>query len=417
MFLHQKINGTINCPIMKQYFKQFILFLVFSLCIYPAWSAHIIGGNMTYRCFSNNVFEITLLLYRDCNCFNCADFDANANIGVYRCGNAINCGNLSQNNSILSISAPLFSRSTVLNPDIPGFQFPDQCLQQGAYRFTVTLPPSNEVYYISYQRCCRPETVSNITNPRNVGMTIYTEIQPNAAAVCNNSAKFRESINPVFCLGETFEIDHSAADADGDSLVYSICSAFKGAGIAGGPDMPGGNATSCIGLVPTPACPPPYNVVDYASGFSGGNPLGSDSQLSINPQSGLITVNPSIAGQFLVTICVKEYRNGSLINNSFREFTYLAADCQTTSTYESQKHSKLKLFPNPANDFINITLTNYQGARSQIHIFNSFGQCVDMLELQSNDQKVDTSKWAAGLYNLLLLEDGKVVQSEKFVKI
>src|SRR5690606_6440410 len=106
--------------------------------------------------------------------------------------------------------------------------------------------------------------------------------------------------------------------------VYSICSAFKGAGIDGGPNSPGSNPNTCSGLVPTPSCPPPYNPVDYASGFSGTNPLGADSQLSINPQTGLITVNPSIAGQFLVTICVEEYRNGVSINSSFREFTYLA---------------------------------------------------------------------------------------------
>lgn len=401
---------------MKQDFKQIIFLLVLSLCVYPAWSAHIIGGNMTYRCFANNVFEFSLQLYRDCNCINCADFDQEANIGVYRCGNVINCGSLSQLNSIISISAPLISRSTVLNPDIPGFQFPNQCIEQGVYRFTLTLPPSSEVYYVAHQRCCRPETLSNVTNPRNVGMTIYTEIQSNAAAVCNNSPIFRESISPVFCLGETFEIDHRASDFDGDSLVYSICSALKGAGLAGGPEMPGANSKACNGIIPTPACPPPYNFVDYASGFSGGNPLGPGSQFSINPQSGLITVNPTIAGHFLVAICVEEYRNGVLINTSSREFTYLAAACQSTSTHEKTLDKSLKLFPNPASNFIHINLENPGDSSYQIQIFNTFGQRIESLDNVEN-QSIDISEWQEGLYNLILQQNGKVIQNEKFVKI
>ncbi|MBK7426906.1 MAG: T9SS type A sorting domain-containing protein [Saprospiraceae bacterium] len=237
-------------------------------------------------------------------------------------------------------------------------------------------------------------------------MTIYVEIKTNAAIECNNNPIFQESISPVFCLGETFEIDHSAADSDGDSLVYSICSSFKGAGIEGGPESPGSNPNSCTGVIPTPSCPPPYNFVDYVSGFSGVNPLGTGSQLSINPNSGIITVNPSIAGQYLVTICVNEFRNGSLINTSYREFTYLAAACQSTSTNENIISKSLKLFPNPASNFIQINIENPGASSNQIQIFNSYGQCIEKLDLISNNQRLDISGWPAGLYNLILLEDG-----------
>lgn len=372
---------------------------------------------MSYKCLGNNWFEFNLQLYRDCNCTSCADFDPIVYLSLYRCGNVVNCNGLNQSDHWITLDLPLISRSTVSNPDIPGFQFPEQCLERGDYKFALALPLSNEIYYISYQRCCRPETVTNIINPRNVGMTIFTEIQLNAFEACNSSSIFQESISPVFCLGETMEIDHSALDPDGDSLVYSICSPFTGAGLGGGPDMPGGNTNACNGIIPIPSCPPPYNFVDYTSGFSGGNPLGPGSQFSINPTSGLITVKPTIAGHFLVAICVEEYRNGVLINTSSREFTYLAAACQTTYTRENLNPGSLKLFPNPANNFIHITIQHAGTASNQIHIFNSYGQCIEKLDLISNDQKLDISGWPEGLYNLILLEDGKVVQTEKLVKI
>jgi hypothetical protein len=415
--LHQEINGLINPPVMKQLFKQFYLSILLTFCIYPVLGSHIIGGNMTYKCLGNYRYEITLQLYRDCNCSNCADFDTHVNIGVYRCGNLINCNNLSQTSFLTLDFSPLISRTTVLNPDIPGFQFPEQCLERGDYKFIVTLPISFENYFIAYQRCCRPETLSNIPDSQNTGMTIFTEIKSNAVIACNNGLIFTESIHPVFCLNNTFEIDHSANDTDGDSLVYSICSAFKGAGLEGGPEMPNVSSSGCDGIIPSPACPPPYEFVDYASGFTGIIPLGIGSQLSIDPQTGLITVNPSIAGQFLVTICVNEFRNGILINNSYREFTYLAAECQTTFTNEKTLDKSLKLFPNPASNFIQINLENPGASSNQIQIFNSYGLCKEKLDWFSNDQKIDISGWPAGLYKLILLEDGKIARSEKFVKI
>src|SRR5690606_13287527 len=121
-------------------------------------------------------------------------FDQFVSIGIYRCGNIMTCNLQNQSNSLLSISAPLISRTTIFNPDIPGFHLPDQCLQKGAYVFTATLPPSNENYYVAYQRCCRPETVTNVPDSRKVGMSIFAELTPNAAANCNSSPAFQESI-------------------------------------------------------------------------------------------------------------------------------------------------------------------------------------------------------------------------------
>ena len=69
----------------------------------------------------------------------------------------------------------------------------------------------------------------------------------------------------------------------------------------------------CNGITPDPAnCLPPYNdVVFNAPTYTPTNPLGTASQISIDPITGIITGTPILTGQFVVGVCVKEYRNDS----------------------------------------------------------------------------------------------------------
>ena len=68
---------------------------------------HIVGGVMTYECLGNGNYAFTLKVYRDCNCTDCANFDPQALIAVYRCGGATNCANLNQNSFFRRIDVPL----------------------------------------------------------------------------------------------------------------------------------------------------------------------------------------------------------------------------------------------------------------------------------------------------------------------
>ena len=111
------------------------------------------------------------------------------------------------------------------------------CVESGVYTWTDNLPVINESYTLSYQRCCRNNTISNLINPGDVGSTYTIEITPSAQASCNSSPVFENLPPIVICSNQELEFDFSATDSDGDILVYSLCTPLVG----------GGNDTGMIG--------------------------------------------------------------------------------------------------------------------------------------------------------------------------
>ena len=293
---------------------------------------HIVGGIMTYECLGNDEYEFTLFVYRDCNCElrgeRCGELDAEASIGIYTCPPGTNCDNLNlnQRDTYMSLLTPLIEEREVEAPDYPCLIPPDICVQEGFYKFRVTLPKSANSYYVAYQRCCRNGTISNILNPDDFGSTYMVEILPVAQDSCNSSPVFNNFPPTVICGDFPFEFDHSATDPDGDQLVYEFCAPLDG----GGPDdriAP----RSCAGSTPTPACPPPYRTINYIlPTYSVRAPLAGDPVVRIDPNTGIISGTPNVLGQFVVSVCVSEYRNGVLLSRIYRDFQFNVASCDAT---------------------------------------------------------------------------------------
>ncbi|MEL6868127.1 MAG: hypothetical protein AAFP19_27135 [Bacteroidota bacterium] len=158
-------------------------------------------------------------------------------------------------------------------------------------------------------------------------MTYTVVVSPEAQKQCNNSPVFDEFPPLVICANEPLDFDHSASDLEGDDLVYEFCGALKGGGIDG-IDGSGG-ATTCTGFRPDPACPPPYEYVDYAYPTYGPKtPMIGDPDIEIDPYTGRISGTPTIQGQFVVGVCVKEYRNEELLSITQRDFQFNVANCE-----------------------------------------------------------------------------------------
>lgn len=300
--------------------------LIFSLLLFPALlsAMHIIGGEITYECLGpvgNGIrYRFTMKIYRDCNSSG-ANFDQQAQMAIYR-------GTYSNNTLYQSFQENL-DQVTLIVPDTPQCvqQIPDVCVQQGLYIFERTLPPSDQSYFIVYQRCCRNVTISNIYTPGDVGATYMIEITPAAQQALNSSPVFNDFPPIIICNRVPLEFDHSATDPNGDGLVYSFCGPFTG----GGPITNGPATQSCDGAIPTPPCAPPYDIVQFVvPDYSPGNPMGGNPQITIDPLTGLITGAPNMLGQFVVGVCVQEYRNGQLLSTIKRDFQFNVADCDPT---------------------------------------------------------------------------------------
>lgn len=263
-------------------------------CIANAY--HIIGGEIFYRNVGFNAlngnfrYVVTLKLYRD---------------GDFVCGSRQGCLDYFENPvpinifnaagtrvgppKILNIQYTRPLRDTLKNPCLA----PQTIYLEVAFYIsdTIDLAPIAGGYYISYQRCCRGEALTNIYNSEREGSTFYTVIPGTGSRPGNNSAYFGIDEAPVICAGLPFRYNYSATDPDGDSLTYELCSALAG-----------GNTRNNESV-----SPPPYTTtVSYISPYHGGVPMGGNPAMAID-NNGLITGIPDRPGKFVVSVCVTEY--------------------------------------------------------------------------------------------------------------
>jgi gliding motility-associated-like protein len=295
--------------------KHLYPFALLLILATPLQAKHIIGGVLSYECLGNGKYHFVMKMYRDCSDPTGAGFDSFAAFSIFK-------GN--DPDPIETLHLSLTQNPISIDPQSDPCQQvpPSVCVQEGIYEFDYQFTdwPSTESYTISYQRCCRNATVTNIYTPGDVGATFTVEITPASQAVCNNSPVFNTLPPVAICVNEPLVFDHSAFDPDGDQLVYELCSPLIGGG-QGGPGP-------CSDVTPDPACPPPYETVDFRPPFSAFSPLGGNPAVTINTITGMLTGTPAVNGQFVVAVCVKEFRNGQLLSNIIRDFQFNVVSCE-----------------------------------------------------------------------------------------
>jgi gliding motility-associated-like protein len=280
----------------------FILILFFSFSLQ---AFHIVGGEVTYEYLGNNTYEVTLVVYRDCASINGADFDDPAFIGVFTGTGEFHSSYEFYDPFVTPIQTTVDFACTNISASA--------CVEKGVYVQSISLPPNDAGYYIAYQRCCRNSTIQNLITPDEFGATYAAFIPPSSVAIGNSSPVFNDLPPIGLCVDIPFTFDHSAIDPDGDSLVYEFCTPYHGAS----QDAP----------QPVTPSPPPWASVVWSGGFNNGNQITADPVFTIDPVTGLMTGTPTQLGQFVLGVCVKEYRDGVLLSEVRRDFQFNAVSC------------------------------------------------------------------------------------------
>ncbi|HEX5652845.1 MAG TPA: PKD domain-containing protein [Chitinophagaceae bacterium] len=302
--------------------KPVLLFIsALFCCILSASAAHIIGGEMRYEYVGpgstpgSKVYRIVLWLARG---ESGATFANSYVVGIYNNDNNTKvAGTAVNNNWLVTMENPpgIGTVPIVLPSCIEGA--PVLNYTHATYTTTVELPNNSNGYTIAYQTCCRINGINNVGN--NTGST-YSCTIPGSSQLPpgqnDSSPKFKLPVN-VICKDAPFTLDFGAIDNDpGDSLVYSLCNAFDGgAAIDAGFSNP---------------APPPYNSVVYTPPYNSIFPLGSE--VTINPQTGLISGRAPGLGKYVVCVCINVYKNGVLVGTHRKDLIVDVSDCVVTNS-------------------------------------------------------------------------------------
>jgi len=291
------------------------------------YSLHIVGGDATYSFVSFNAdsskvtFDIVFTIYKDNTNINSGQLRINDDFGLYE---EVSPG-------VWEYVDTFIGRSTSLN-QIPGKDEPcreeppasEVGVESRIYTFQATLDVIDNNYMFAFLRCCRNSTVFNMAATEE-GAVYDLLITPEAQRLGNNSPTFIE-FPPIFiCAG--FDVDASLAcmDVEGDELRYSFCTPLA----VGGRITSGANRDDCeVGAFPDlEECVPPYNELQYEASFTASAPMAGNPIVRINPNTGLISGIPETTGQYVVGVCVEEYRNGVLLSRLRRDFQFNALTC------------------------------------------------------------------------------------------
>ncbi|MFM2306881.1 MAG: hypothetical protein RLZZ367_1550 [Bacteroidota bacterium] len=354
--------------------KHYLLTLMV-LAGYFTMANHLAGGSLSYTSLGNNQYQLSLTLYRDCNCINCADFGSWEFITIF-------------NSSGLVYAQPAIA--------YPGKQYittnytdscaytPGICMEKAVYDTILTLP--NAAFYtITYQRCCW----GNITNlSPDQGLTLSTKL------ITNNNPPVFDSIIPVYArVNRPFTFPFPATNVDGDTIRYSICSVWNGADPVCVDPSPN-SSPNC----PTAPPPPPYTNALLTSGFSTSNPTNfpSDSgNLTIDTTTGLLSVTPNTVGRFVIGICATEYRNDTAIGETKQVFLLTVLPCNTPTAIAPIESDDILIYPNPATEFVQVK--NYQQP-TQITVRDLQGRLLQIITPESKTATINIQQYAKGTY-------------------
>lgn len=285
-------------------------YLIFFLLLgtIQIFASHIVGGYIRYNCLglssSTSVnYEVEVRLYRDVIRANPgAVFTNTLPLTIFTSGTSqVQNLNLQSTKFITdSIEDPCFVR-------IDSIQ-----IEEGYYRGFIQLE-RDLTHLLAYQRCCRNNSIDNLIRPTDDWGSTWTIEIPNFDQFgCNSSPQYNTDPPIAFCPTQPLNLDISATDADGDSLVYSFCAPFT---------------SPQFNPEPVPALAPPYTEVGFLAPQTSSFPVPSSPALAIDPQNGVLSGTPTSIGQYVVGFCIEEYRQGVLLTTSKRDIQINTANC------------------------------------------------------------------------------------------
>ena len=299
---------------MTTFFRKPLLLIVALLMLSSNLKAsHLLGGEIVWRCQPNGTYVFTMTLYRDCG-------------GIllpYQ-------PQTLQNNAGVTITMDSINSEYILpycysntTPSCSGANSGEGYMEKVTFQsgeITLHGAPPPGGWYFSWSSCCRPSTVTNITNPGSQGYHLRAYMYPFVApggtsalsagdtvsgiATCYDSSPyFLEGPQARACANESNTlINNLGLDTDLDSLYYRFAE----------PKIDSANS------------------VPWATGYSANSPLPDSTgavPAQIDSLTGVITFNSNMVGSWATCVEVESWRNNQMVGKVFRDIPIFTLNC------------------------------------------------------------------------------------------
>lgn len=288
-----------------------LLIFLFLWFLTPVRATHIVGGEFQLIRETGYNYQFSLHLYFD---------DVNGDRGAIEPLAPVFIYEKETNKYVTTYYLPIKSQTPVAYTAVACTN-PSLKTSKITYNTTLLLSPDRYNhpggYYAVWERCCRNNIISNIVRPENAGQVFYMEFPPVTIQnnpFVNSSPELFPPLSDYACLNDLFYYDFGGTDRDGDSLVYEMVTPLNG------------NTTAAF-PVPDQPRPAPYALVNWTSGLSTTYQIPGNPTVTIDRNSGLLTLKPTQLGLFVFGVRCSEYRNKVKIGEVRRDFQLMVLDC------------------------------------------------------------------------------------------
>ncbi len=296
--------------------KHIISLLAIFFISHSGLASHLLGGEITWECdksigqTNSGKFRFTVIIYRECGGI---DFnDANVILQGGPTGPIV-CNRVSPG---VNVSPICYSGQIICSAPSGEGRMEEHTFRSNWITLTGTPPPTGWVF--NWQQCCRPGGPGGggLTNNSNstsqsyylrAVMYPYSPSGPGGPALNVNtcydsSPQFAEKPKSIICTGYPYTFSHNAYEPEFDSVYYSWADPLGSSGVA----------------------------LPYTGGYSVTNPFpNKGNPVGFTPTSGLVTIDPDVAGSFMSCIKVESYRCNQKISEIYRDIALvIKAGCE-----------------------------------------------------------------------------------------
>ncbi len=267
---------------------------IFLLCLIALFlhissvnATHLLAFEINYEHLGNNVFEVTLIYYRDCAGVTEPVGPITINLKSIACNQNVNISCAKQPDPIGGPEVSPMCVGALTTTTCSGGTNPG--IERYYYKGTIDLQSNFcDDWVFSYADCCRSNAIDNLASLGNqyVETTMNNEIVA-GDTIWNNSPTFTSLPTPYICINQPYNHSQGTIEIDGDSLSFSIINSLSAAGLN----------------------------IGFAAGYSLSDPIISSPSITIDPLTGHMTMKPTLLQYCALLIKVEEWRqvNGTMI--------------------------------------------------------------------------------------------------------